>query len=238
MKFRHHPLAGLCLATLLPLTILCVAFLGGCGEAIDEQSGQVGGRQPAPGPVTMNEVEHDRWEIALVDMRIEKNDEFMQPEQTPLRRQDLGDFEGLEYYFPEPSLRFRTPFIAEAGEDTVRLTKRQGQEVAYIRRGKVRFSHQGQEHSLTVFGPADTTGGDYLWLPFFDATSGKATYPGGRYLDLTIDAEGMVDLDFNFAYNPLCDYNPERYNCTLPPMENTLPFAVEAGEKTLFPGRH
>ena len=98
------------------------------------------------------------------------------------------------------------------------------------------FSHGGKAHSLDVFGPADTSGGDYLWLPFFDATSGKETYAGGRYLDITVDAEGMVDLDFNYAYNPLCDYNPDRYNCTLPPTDNTLPFAVEAGEKTLNPG--
>jgi len=42
----------------------------------------------------------------------------------------------------------------------------------------------------------------------------------------------MVDLDFNYAYNPLCDYNAEKYNCTLPPTESQLDFAVEAGEKS------
>ena len=211
---------------------LFIVIVAGCGEAIDEGNGAA----QAPGPLVMNEVEHDRWEIALVDMRIEKNEEFRQPQRTPLRQQDLAGFEGLEYYFPRPDLRFRTPFMAEAGKDTVRLTKRKGQQVAYLQRGKVRFQHQGQVHTLAVFGPADTSGGDYLWLPFFDATNGQGTYTGGRYLDVEVDAQGMVDLDFNFAYNPLCDYNPERYNCTLPPMSNTLPFAVEAGEKTLFPG--
>ena len=217
-------------------TVLMFALLlGGCGEAIDEETGLGGSTHRAPGPLVMNEVEHDRWEIALVDMRIEKNEEFRQPQRTPLRPGDLDGFEGLEYYFPRPDLRFRTRFVAEAGQDTVRLTKRQGQEVAYIRRGRVHFSHQGRQHSLAVFGPAETSQGDYLWLPFFDETNGKTTYPGGRYLDLEIDDEGMVDLDFNFAYNPLCDYNPDRYNCTLPPVENTLPFPVEAGEKTLFP---
>ena len=48
----------------------------------------------------------------------------------------------------------------------------------------------------------------------------------------TGEVEGMVDLDFNYAYNPLCDYNPEKYNCTLPPATNRLGFPVEAGEKT------
>ena len=223
MKFRFklQKMAGV--SALAILVLLAV----GCGKKVD---------QAAPGSFVMDEAEHDRWEIALVDMRIEKNEEYSNPEHSPLPAKQIPDFEGLEYYFPRPDMRFKTPFIAEAGTDTVSLTKRAGQIVQYIRKGKVAFSYGGETHQLVVFGPADTSSGDYLWLPFFDATSGKDTYPGGRYLDITIDAEGLVDLDFNFAYNPLCDYNPDRFNCTLPPMENTLSFAVEAGEKTLNPG--
>ena len=83
---------------------------------------------------------------------------------------------------------------------------------------------------------ADVSDGNYLWLPFTDATSGQETYGGGRYLDITLDDEGMVDLDFNYAYNPLCDYNADKYNCTLPPAGNHLDFMVEAGEKTFGTG--
>jgi len=213
---------------MLPLVamVLLSWALSGCGEKVDDS---------APGPFVMDETEYDRWEIALVDMRIEKNEEFSIPERSPLPADRIPDFEGLEYYFPQPALRFRTPFIAEAGTDTVSLVKRKGQVVDYVRRGLVRFQHEGKTYSLVVFGPVDTTGGEYLWLPFMDTTTGKETYSGGRYLDIEVDAEGMVDLDFNFAYNPLCDYDPERFNCTLPPAENNLPFPVEAGEKTLYP---
>ena len=126
----------------------------------------------------MSPEEFEAWEIALVEMRIEKNEEFSEPETTPLPAEDLEGFEGLNYYFPEAELRFRTPFVAEAGTDTVSLTKRKGQTVPYIRRGKVAFTYEGQVHHLDVFGPADTAGGDYLWLPFFDATNGKDTYAG------------------------------------------------------------
>lgn len=206
--------------------VLALLLLAGCGQKIDSA---------APGALVMDQDEHDRWEIDLVNMRIEKNAEFEVPGRSPLPAERLADFVGLEYYYPEPALRFRTPFILEPGPETVSLVKRQGQTVPYQRRGKVRFNHQGKTWSLNVFGPADTTGGDYLWLPFFDATSGHDTYAGGRYLDLKVDDQGLVDLDFNYAYNPLCDYNPERFNCTLPPAENTLPFPVEAGEKTLNP---
>jgi uncharacterized protein (DUF1684 family) len=211
----------------LPVFLSLVLLVAGCGQKVESS---------APGAFAMDETEHDRWEIALVDMRIEKNEAFSDPAQTPLPADRIADFQGLEYYFPEPALRFKTPFVAEAGTDTVSLTKRQGQVIPYLRKGKVSFTHQGTVHTLAVFGPANPSAGDYLWLPFFDATSGKETYPGGRYLDIEVGDDGMVDLDFNFAYNPLCDYNPDRYNCTLPPMDNTLPFAVEAGEKTLNPG--
>jgi uncharacterized protein (DUF1684 family) len=165
-------------------------------------------------------------------MRIEKNEDFFNAETSPLPAGDLESFEGLNYYFPESVLRFKTPFIAEAGTDTVRLVKRKGQVVPYIRRGKLAFTNQDVVYNLEVFGPVDTAHGDFLWLPFYDETSGNDTYGGGRYLDVKIDSEGMVDLDFNYAYNPLCDYNPDKYNCTLPPEANKLAFAVEAGEKS------
>jgi uncharacterized protein (DUF1684 family) len=207
------------------LLLLTAMLMAGCSS-----------KEEAPGPVTMNPDEFETWEIALVEMRIEKNEEFTKPETTPLQASDLEGFEGLNYYFPLADLRFRTPFVADAGTDTVTLTKRKGQTVPYLRRGKVAFTHQDKVYRLDVFGPADQAHGDFLWLPFFDETSGKETYGGGRYLDLKVDDEGMVDLDFNYAYNPLCDYNPEKYNCTLPPATNRLDFAVEAGEKTFGSG--
>ena len=201
--------------------ILPAVLLIGCGD-----------KEEAPGALAMDPEELEAWEIALVEMRIEKNEEFSRPETSPLKTEDIEGLEGLNYYFPKAELRFKTPFTAEAGTDTVSLTKRKGQIVPYIRRGKLAFATQGEVHHLEVFGPADTTQGDFLWLPFYDETSGKDTYGGGRYLDVKIDSEGIVDLDFNYAYNPLCDYNPDRYNCTLPPPANKLSFAVEAGEKS------
>ena len=209
----------------LPILLLLVLSVSACSKV-----------EQAPGPYAMDPEEFEKWEIALVEMRIEKNEAFADAQQTPLREADVPGFEGLNYYFPKAELRFKTPLIPDEGNETVYLTKRKGETVPYARRGKVAFTHEGQVHHLDVFGPADTAGGDYLWLPFFDATSGQDTYPGGRYLDLAVDDEGLVDLDFNYAYNPLCDYNPDKFNCTLPPPGNKLPFAVEAGEQSFHPG--
>ena len=214
---------GIVLALVAVLTVT-----SGCGgeKAKDETTAQ------APGAYVMDQTTYESWEIALVEMRIEKNEEFSAVETSPLMAADIPGFVGLNYYFPQAGLRFRTPFEAAAGTDTVGLTKRKGEVVQYIRRGTVTFTHAEKEHILPVFGPADLSHGNYLWLPFTDATTGQDSYAGGRYLDITLDADGMVDLDFNYAYNPLCDYNTEKYNCTLPPAESHLDFAVEAGEKS------
>ena len=74
---------------------------------------------------------------------------------------------------------------------------------------------------------------DYLFLPFKDATSGRETYGGGRYIDFRTGdiKDGKVTLDFNRAYNPYCAYQ-EGYSCPIPPTNNVLSVAIEAGEKT------
>ena len=75
-----------------------------------------------------------------------------------------------------------------------------------------------------------------MFLPFRDATSGSETYGAGRYLLDTVkgadlgDDGGRLVLDFNFAYNPSCAYDP-RWACPLAPPENRLPVAVRAGER-------
>lgn len=72
-----------------------------------------------------------------------------------------------------------------------------------------------------------------LFLPFTDATTGKKTYEGGRYIDLDINAikNKRVIIDFNKAYNPYCAYVSGVYNCPVPPKENHLIIAIRAGEK-------
>lgn len=73
---------------------------------------------------------------------------------------------------------------------------------------------------------------NYLFIPFTDKTSGISTYGGGRYIDLVInDIKGdNYSIDFNKAYNPYCAYTTG-YNCPVPPKENDLPVAIQAGEK-------
>jgi uncharacterized protein len=76
-----------------------------------------------------------------------------------------------------------------------------------------------------------------LFLAFRDATSGKSTYGGGRYLldtaksaDLGAFGDELV-LDFNFAYYPSCAYDA-KWTCPLAPPENRLAVAIDAGERS------
>ena len=73
---------------------------------------------------------------------------------------------------------------------------------------------------------------DMLFIPFTDASSGIESYGGGRYLEiyLTNIKNHSIELDFNKVYNPYCAY-AGGYNCPIPPAENNLLIAVNAGEK-------
>jgi len=92
--------------------------------------------------------------------------------------------------------------------------------------GVVRFHVDGEEQTLTVFPD-----GEGLWALFRDATSGVTTNASARFLDIAPpDADGRVLLDFNRASNLPCAFN-DYSTCPVPPYENRLKAAIEAGEK-------
>ena len=68
-----------------------------------------------------------------------------------------------------------------------------------------------------------------LFVIFRDATSRDRTYPAGRYLHAPLPVDGVVDLDFNRAYNPPCAFTAFA-TCPIPPRQNWLRLPIEAGE--------
>ncbi|MFJ5775242.1 DUF1684 domain-containing protein [Streptomyces sp. NPDC093094] len=104
----------------------------------------------------------------------------------------------------------------------------EGLEHVYDAPGEVRFAIGGRALSLTAFD--GHTPGSLLVL-FTDATSGVTTYAADRALHIDAPGpDGSVVLDFNRAVNLPCAYT-DFATCPLPPAENRLPVAVEAGEK-------
>ena len=152
--------------------------------------------------------------------------------QTPL--EDTAGFTGLPFFDYDPALRFLVSMERFEGEE---LTLPAGGDGDLRLRpfARTRGLADALGGELTVYWLLGYCGG--VFLPFADATTGRETYGGGRYLldtiksaDLGVAADGRTVLDFNFAYNPSCAYSV-RYVCPLSPAGNRLAGSVRAGEK-------
>jgi uncharacterized protein len=104
----------------------------------------------------------------------------------------------------------------------------EGIQHVYEAPGQLRFRLHGQDQALTAFnGHVPGT----LSVLFTDATSGRTTYAANRSLTVAAPGPGgTVTLDFNRAVNLPCAYT-DLATCPLPPAENRLPVAIEAGEQ-------
>jgi hypothetical protein len=111
-----------------------------------------------------------------------------------------------------------------------------GGVMSFTRIGHVELPFRAGTRRLGVYWMAGYAGG--LFIPFRDGTSGHETYVAGRYL---IDAAKSADLggdsvartlilDFNFAYQPSCAFDP-KWACPLAPPENRLDIPIRAGER-------
>ncbi|HUZ70345.1 MAG TPA: DUF1684 domain-containing protein [Candidatus Saccharimonadales bacterium] len=153
--------------------------------------------------------------------------------QSPIPAAARGDATAPEYYPYDLDLR-TTAHIEAADGATFELPDSAAGHVVAERTGTARFVLQGEHLSLAVFWLLDYAGG--FLVSFRDATCGTETYGAGRYvLDTAKGADlgtagGRVVLDFNFAYQPSCSYDP-RWSCPLPPRENWLTVAIRGGER-------
>jgi uncharacterized protein (DUF1684 family) len=167
------------------------------------------------------------------DWRETRDALFTRHAQSPIRPEERAGFDGLAYFDHDPGARVAGE-VVPAPRETIAIGSSGETPVRFTRTARVRFTLAGAEHELDLFWLDGYGGG--LYLPFADATSGTETYGAGRYLldtvkgaDLGADGDRLV-LDFNFAYNPSCAYDP-RWLCPLAPPANRLPVAVRAGER-------
>lgn len=138
------------------------------------------------------------------------------------------EFAGTPAYEPDPAWVVAGRYVAfDEPRPTAVGAVVEGLEHVYDAPGQVEFELNGQPLALTVF-PGHVEG--TVNVLFTDATSGVTTYAANRSLTVPVTADGAVILDFNRAVNLPCAYT-DLATCPLPPRENRLPFAVEAGEK-------
>jgi uncharacterized protein (DUF1684 family) len=141
----------------------------------------------------------------------------------------LKEHRGTPAYVPDPAFAVEGTFVpfAEPRATTVGAAV-EGIQHVYEAPGEIRFRLGDSDLVLTAFN-GHTPGS--LSVLFTDQTSGRTTYAANRSLAVAAPGtDGRVSLDFNRAVNLPCAYT-DLATCPLPPAENRLPVAIEAGEK-------
>lgn len=159
---------------------------------------------------------------------------FREHPQSALSPQQKQTFAGLSYFAYDPALRLVLPVDTGVQTEVLEVELSQDGRVGLQRFGRIHFQLAGQPQTLSLFWILGYGGG--IFLPFRDATGGAETYGGGRYVLDTIkhadlgQENGKLVVDFNFAYNPSCAYNPH-WSCPLAPSKNHLRLPIRAGER-------
>ena len=141
---------------------------------------------------------------------------------------DRVNFKDTEFYPADLKWRVEAQFEPYSPPKPMPITNVLNMESTESSPGAIKFTVDGKEYRLDAITEKDEP---RLFMIIADKTSGKETYPAGRYLYVdTPDASGRVIIDFNKAYSPPCAFT-KFATCPLPPKQNRLPFAIEAGEK-------
>jgi uncharacterized protein (DUF1684 family) len=173
--------------------------------------------------------------LRLVNLRAGKDRLFAEHPASPVPEPARRDFRGLAYWRHDPALRFTARLEPDPEAPALDVPRSgEGPAMPFSRIGWVEFPVDGTACRLAVYWLNEYAGG--IFIPFLDATSGRETYGGGRYLwdsakgaDLGSEGEELV-LDFNYAYHPSCVYD-DRWSCPLAPAENRLAVPIPAGER-------
>jgi len=163
--------------------------------------------------------------------RAEKDEFFGDHPQSPIPPDQRGEFDGLDYFQPDPDYRYELELHEHDEKETIAVATTTEGEREYLDWGEFRFEVDDESCTLQAYKASPDE--DRLWVPFRDETNGEETYGAGRYLDLEAEhheRDGIWLVDFNQAYNPYCAYS-DRYECPLIPMDNWLDVRIEAGEK-------
>jgi len=131
----------------------------------------------------------------------------------------------------DPAYRFVVPVDLDVPGERREVPTATDGVVPFERIGRVELGELG---GLDLWWLDSYGGGVFCSLR--DATSGRTTYGGGRYVldtvkgaDLGGDRAGLV-VDLNFAYQPSCAYD-DAWACPLPGPGNTLRVPVPVGEQ-------
>jgi uncharacterized protein (DUF1684 family) len=136
----------------------------------------------------------------------------------------------LPSYPLDSQWRLAARFDAFDTPTRIRVPDVRGGTMEFTAVGELVFRVRDEERRLTAIGGE---GEDRYAVWFKDETNRSTTYGGYRVVRPKVVNDGdWTVLDFNYTYNPPCAYS-QFTACPLPPPENRLPLAVEAGLKRL-----
>jgi uncharacterized protein (DUF1684 family) len=173
------------------------------------------------------------YQAQIAAFRKNYMNDFLEDKNSPIKKEDL---QYLQFYNADSTYRVKAKYQLLQNPQTFIMPVFSGAGREYAPYAVLKFTLKNTPMQLTVYRSLALANipayKDYLLLLFTDETNGKATYGGGRYIDMR---EGEfkndeVTLDFNKAYNPYCAFSAG-YSCPKPPDENHLAIAVQAGEK-------
>ena len=172
-----------------------------------------------------------RFNTDLTPFQREINDFFKDASVSPLKKRDLKNFRGLDFFTFDSTYVVIAKLTKTPKEKSFKMKTTTDMMVEYIKYGTVSFELLSNQYSLDIYkNLEDPNERDNLFLPFLDDTNGNESYGGGRYINLDIPQVDNLIIDFNSAFNPYCVYD-EKYSCPIVPRENYLPLEIKAGVK-------
>ena len=170
--------------------------------------------------------------------QIAQNAIFKDASKSPLKKNDLKNFKGLDFFPIDSNFIVTGTFTKIDNAPIFEMATTTDRKPLYKEYGTIEFQINNVACKLMIYQNQDDLHNeeykDYLFLPFTDDTSGESSYGGGRYMDIMtydIKADSTVVLNFNNTYNPYCAYN-EKYSCPLTPRKNHLNVAITDGIKS------
>ncbi len=229
-RFGADPASDFVLPAGAPARAGVFAFQGGRTQVRLQAGveGKVGGK-----PVTVTELKSD--ENGPPDVLVMGPLTFQvikRGERYGVRMKDQNSaarksFTGLRWYDVREDYRIVARFTSYPAPRPIKVPNILGQSEAMPSPGFATFTLGGQE--IRLEGVLEDPQAEQLFFIVRDQTSGKQTYPAGRFLYADLPKEGRIVLDFNKAYNPPCAFTAFA-TCPLPPPQNWMPVRVEAGE--------
>ena len=173
-----------------------------------------------------------KYEACIAKHREKYKLEFAESNRSPVKKEDI---KYINHFPANHSWWLKAEYTLTPSSKVIEFSTSSGDKKAYKQYAVLKFEYQGQLFTLSVYQSQGLMNNpkykNYLFMPFTDLTNGDKSYGGGRYIDLDLNdfKGGYILVDFNKCYNPYCAY-ANGFSCPIPPKENRLQIAVNAGE--------